>query len=86
MEAIKKTHIKCTGNQLTLTLPETFKAEEVDVLIWASNEETPRPATNRSEDLFLWPDMTDDELLLINEKRQHLNAWKGISYYKTNTQ
>ena len=76
MEAIKKTRIKRTGNQLLVTLPDTFKAEEVDVLIWASNEEASPPATNISEDLLLWPEMTDEELSLINEKRQHLNAWK----------
>ena len=76
MEAIKQTRIKRSGNQLLVTLPDTFKAEEVDVLIWASNEEVSPPATNISEDLLLWPEMTDEELSLINEKRQHLNAWK----------
>ena len=76
MEAIKQTRIKRSGNQLTVTLPDTFKAEEVDVLIWASNEEAPKPATNLSEDLLLWSEMTDEELSLINEKRQHLNALK----------
>ena len=76
MEAIKQTRIKRSGNQLTVTLPDTFKAEEVDVLIWASNEEAPQPATNISEDLLLWSEMTDEEFSLINEKRKHLNAWK----------
>ena len=74
MEAIKKTRIKRTGNQLLVTLPDTFKAEEVDVLIWASNEEATTPATNISEDLLLWSEMTDEELSLINEKRQYLNT------------
>ena len=55
MEAIKQTRIKRSGNQLLVTLPDTFKAEEVDVLIWASNEEASPPATNISEDLLLWP-------------------------------
>ena len=76
MEAIKKTRIKRSGNQLLVTLPDTFKAEEVDVLIWASNEEATIPQTNLSEELLLWSDMTDEELSFINEKRQHLNAWK----------
>ena len=76
MEAIKKTRLKRSGNQLLVTLPDTFKAEEVDVLIWASNEEVSPPATNISEDLLLWPEMTDEEFSLINEKRQHLDAWK----------
>ncbi len=76
MEAIKKTRIKRTGNQLILTLPDTFEAEEVDVLIWASNEEASLPPTNLSQDLLQWSIMTDEELSFINEKRKHLNAWK----------
>lgn len=76
MEAIKKTRIKRSGNQLIVTLPDTFKAEEVDILIWPSNEEVPAPAKSLSEDLLQWPEMTDEELSLIHEKRQHLNAWK----------
>lgn len=76
MEAIKKTRVKRTGNKLTLTLPESFTAEEVDVLIWPSNEEVTAPEKSLSNDLLAWPVMTDEELSLINEKRKHLNAWK----------
>ena len=76
MEAIKKTRIKRSGNELILTLPESFTAEEVDVLIWPSNEGTAAPVNNVSADLLQWPEMTDEELSLISEKRQHLNAWK----------
>jgi len=76
MEAIKKTRIKRSGNQLIVTLPDTFVAEEVDVLIWPSAEEPLVPLKNLSEDLLQWPEMTDKELSLINEKRKHLNAWK----------
>ena len=76
MEAIKRTRIKRNGNLLTVTLPDTFKAEEVDILIWPSAEEAFSCAKNVSEDLLQWPEMTDEELSLINEKRQHLNAWK----------
>lgn len=75
MEAIKKTRIKRSGNQLIVTLPDSFTAEEVDVLIWPSNEDV-APSKNVSEDLLQWPEMTDEELALINEKRKHLNAWK----------
>ena len=76
MEAIKKTRIKRSGNQLIVTLPDTFVAEEVDVLIWPSTEEPLAPIKSLSEDLLQWPEMTDEELSLINEKRKHLNAWK----------
>ena len=76
MEAVKKTRIKRSGNQLILTLPDTFTAEKVDVLIWPSNEDAGAPSQNLSADLLQWPEMTDEELSLINEKRKHLNAWK----------
>lgn len=76
MEAVKKTRIKRSGNQLILTLPDTFKAEEVDVLIWPSSEEAIQTATGISDDLLQWPEMTDEEFLQIAEKRKHLNAWK----------
>jgi len=39
----KKTRIKRSGNQLIVTLPDTFVAEEVDVLIWPSTEEPLAP-------------------------------------------
>ena len=76
MEAVKKTRIKRNGNQLILTLPDTFKAEEVDVLIWPSGEESSQTAKTISDDLLQWPEMTDEEFSRISEKRKHLNAWK----------
>ncbi len=76
MEAIKKTRIKRSGNKIIVTLPDTFKAEEVDVLVWPSNEENTDVIKSLSADLLAWPEMTDQELALINEKRKHLNAWK----------
>lgn len=76
MEAIKKTRIKRSGNEILVTLPDSFKAEEVDVLIWPSDEESTNVVKNLSADLLAWPEMTDEELALINEKRKHLNAWK----------
>jgi len=76
MEAIKKSRIKLKGKELVLTLPDSFTAEEVDVLIWPSNEESAELNKNISADLLKWPEMTDEELSLINEKRKHLNSWK----------
>ncbi len=76
MEAIKKTRVKRNGNKITLTLPDSFTAEEVDVLIWPSNDTTETPVKRMREDLLNWPEMTDEELTLINEKKKHLNAWK----------
>ncbi len=76
MEAIKKTRVKRVGNKITLILPDTFSAEEVDVLIWPSNEETIPGDKNISSSLLDWPEMNDEELALITEKGKHLNAWK----------
>ncbi len=76
MEAIKQNRIKRDGNKITLILPDTFSAEEVDVLIWPSNEKAEPNDKNISPDLLSWPEMTDEELAAITEKRKHLNAWK----------
>ncbi len=76
MEAIKQSRVKRDGNKITLILPDTFSAEEVDVLIWPSNEETEPNDKNISSELLGWPEMTDEELAVITEKRKHLNAWK----------
>ncbi len=76
METIKQTRVKRNGNKLILTLPETFKAEEVDVLIWPSDKENALTNESLSNHLLEWPQMSDEELSYINEKRRHLNAWK----------
>jgi hypothetical protein len=76
MEAIKKARIKRSGNKLIVTLPDSFVAEEVDVLIWPSNEEQGPTQNSLSDDLLQWAEMTDEELSAITEKKQHLNAWK----------
>ena len=76
MEAIKQSHIKRNGNELVLILPDSFKAEEVDVLIWPSNDVPSDLNKSMSADLLKWPEISDEELSLINEKRKHLNSWK----------
>jgi hypothetical protein len=39
MEAIRKKRVRRTGRQVTVELPDDFKAEEVDVIILPSTEE-----------------------------------------------
>jgi hypothetical protein len=39
MEAIRKKRVRRTGRQITVDLPDDFKAEEVDVIILPSTEE-----------------------------------------------
>ncbi len=76
MEAIKQTRIKRTGKELILVLPDNFTADEVDILIWPSNEGIEICEKKISDDLLQWPEMSDEELATITEKRKHLNAWK----------
>jgi hypothetical protein len=78
MEAIKQSHIKRTGNKLILTIPDSFSAEEVDVLIWPSEtaKENSKNTNLISEQLLQWPVMTDEEFQFIEEKRKHFNEWK----------
>jgi hypothetical protein len=39
MEAVRKKRVRRTGRQVTVDLPDDFKAEEVDVIILPSTEE-----------------------------------------------
>ncbi len=76
MEAIKQSRIRRKGKELILILPDSFTAEEVDVIIWPSSEDPIDTSNSVSADLLNWPEMTDEELSFITEKRKHLNAWK----------
>jgi hypothetical protein len=42
MEAIRKSNVKRTGRQIIIDLPDDFKAEEVDMILW--------PSENKSND------------------------------------
>ena len=59
MEAIKQTRIKRTGKELILVLPDNFTADEVDILIWPSNEGIEISEKKISDDLLQWPEMSD---------------------------
>jgi hypothetical protein len=39
MEALQIKRVKRNGRQLTADLPDNFIAEEVDIILWPSNEE-----------------------------------------------
>ena len=39
MQAIRKEKVKRIGRQITVELPDDFKAEEVDLIIWPSTDE-----------------------------------------------
>ena len=40
MEAIRQRRIKRDGKKVVIELPDDFTAQEVDVILWASAEET----------------------------------------------
>ena len=81
MEAVRKSRIRRRGNEIVVQLPDSFTANEVDVIVWASdnaideNKETAN-INSFSEYLLNWPEMTDEELQSIEEKRNQLNKWK----------
>ena len=81
MEAIRKSRIRRKGNEIVVQLPDSFTANEVDVIVWASdnaideNKETAN-INSFSEYLLNWPEMSDEELQSIEEKRKQLNKWK----------
>ena len=81
MEAIRKSRIRRKGNEIVVQLPDSFTANEVDVIVWASdnaideNKETAN-INSFSEYLLNWPEMSDEELQSIEEKRNQLNKWK----------
>jgi hypothetical protein len=52
MEAIRKKRIKRTGKQVIVDLPEDFKAEEVDLILWASQEESETGQKDKSLDVW----------------------------------
>lgn len=52
MEAIRKKKVKRIGKQIIVDLPEDFKAEEVDLILWASQEETETNQKDKSIDTW----------------------------------
>ncbi|MBX2955194.1 MAG: hypothetical protein KF846_03495 [Cyclobacteriaceae bacterium] len=45
MEAIRKKKIKRIGKQVIIDLPDDFKAEEVDAILWPSGEDVENKST-----------------------------------------
>jgi hypothetical protein len=74
MEAIRKKNIKRTGKQLIIDLPEDFKAEEVDVIVWPSQDEELQPAEN-SKSLESWK---------LDLKKYYSNFNVDLSNFKFN--
>ncbi|HRJ30824.1 MAG TPA: hypothetical protein PLV21_15340 [Cyclobacteriaceae bacterium] len=50
MEAIRRKKVKRIGKKIIIELPDSFKANEVDLIIWPSQEEK----TENKVDTKLW--------------------------------
>jgi hypothetical protein len=77
MEIVRKKNIRRKGNRLVIDLPPSFEATEVDVLVFPSHvqaNEQMQPE-NMSDFLSQLPDMSDEVLKEIDEKRKHLQGW-----------
>jgi hypothetical protein len=64
MEAIRKKRVRRTGRQITVDLPDDFKAEEVDVIILPSTEEDEK-AISKTE-LAEWRKSLVEEFSIFN--------------------
>ncbi len=64
MEAIRKKRVRRTGRQVTVDLPDDFKAEEVDVIILPSTEEDEK-AISKTE-LAEWRKSLVEEFSIFN--------------------
>jgi hypothetical protein len=64
MEAVRKKRVRRTGRQVTVDLPDDFKAEEVDVIILPSTEEDEK-AISKTE-LAEWRKSLVEEFSIFN--------------------
>ena len=64
MEAVRKKRVRRTGRQVTVELPDDFKAEEVDVIILPSTEEDEK-AISKTE-LAEWRKSLVEEFSIFN--------------------
>ena len=54
MIAIRKNKVKKNGNSVTIELPDNFPGEEVDAILWPSNEEAAVSDSMSEADLKKW--------------------------------
>ena len=83
MQAVKQIVRPDEYGRIITDLPAEFRAEQVEVIVLqypgGSNQETMAPDSTLTEEqklLLAFPVATEDDLLFIEEKRQHVNEWK----------
>ncbi len=79
MQAIKH-YTDVINGSIQVELPKDFIAKRVELIILPADEEPPVLSSQKISDfekfLLESPEMSDDEYLAIEEKRQHLKKWK----------
>ena len=82
MQAIRTIVKPNERRQVTVDLPIDFLADSVEVIVLPYQQtivlsaEGASTLTDEQKLLMAFPVATDDDLLFIDEKRQHLNQWK----------
>ncbi len=82
MQAIRTIVKPNERRQVTIDLPVDFLADSVEVIVLPYQQinmpsaEVASPLTDEQKLLMAFPVATDDDLLFISEKRQHLNQWQ----------
>ncbi len=59
MEAIRRKKVKRIGRQITIDLPDDFKANEVDLIIWPSADDESDKKVLDATSLNKWRDELD---------------------------
>lgn len=76
MEILTKKNVRRDGNLLIIELPESFVATELDVMVYPSLGSSNRNSdSNISDFLASLPEISEQDIHFIEEKRKHLNLW-----------
>jgi RNase P protein component len=78
MEAIRRKKVKRIGRQVTVDLPDDFKAEEVDVIILPSKEENDSPES--PIDIEEWRKSLKEEFSKFNVDLSNLKYTRDELY------
>lgn len=76
-----RTFVKVKNNEVRVKLPKTFKDGKVEVIVIVPAEKDKKESPDGStlsdlqKLLLAAPELTDEELSLIEEKRKALNQW-----------
>jgi hypothetical protein len=70
-----KQYANVVNGAIHINLPKDFHAKRVELTIVALDDDTPSLSAFQ-QFLLDSPEMTDDEYMMIEDKRRHLQQWK----------